>query len=482
VVSINLAAGYTAALLKNSGVPGLAIIPDGTNPPRPDLDSATRMKDQFVEKFSGDMAGSPIVFNGPYKLVEVGFSPEKLGLSNLTRDAEARVAAAVGVAAMSLGLPDPNKTYSNLAEANRASWGTVVSLQELVAEGVRFGLLPEPISVPTGTSPGLDPMAFLFTYDYSDIQEMQESLDAVHLRTRNDFRFDLIRKNEAREQLGYDPDPDGDVYFSEIQLALAAAKAGGSDGPAQTDPTDTGPTENPVSAGPPTTGTPRPGKAWMDYLRFPSPTEYPATEGGFEDYLEDCKSHPFEGPVVSDVDDWLAKYNHCHGRDGRFCGGGNRGATGTFTPLSHRPGGTPKPSGGGGSVATSGPSGDTVDRNFTRRQRQGWGQGAARSQREERKSVADHGRKVHKAALDNIARWKADGLPEGIAENLAKARERAGNDLRSARHNGEGIASRTRKEFTLRSVKLMQREATKLAGPGKALALNGAGHPPRWEY
>ena len=255
VVSLNFAAGYTASLLKNSGVPSIAIVPDGLNPGRPDESAARRMEDRFVEDFGNDRTGRPLVMAGQYKIVEIGFSPDKLALSNLNRDAEARAASAIGVAAMSLGLPDPNKTYANLGEANRASWGTIVSLQELVAEAVEHQLFPDF---------GLDPMVYRFAYDYSEIQELQESLDAVHARTREDFRFDLIRKNEAREQLGYEPDPAGDVYFSDIQVMIAEAKSGGGAGPGgagdepnQIGPADHAPADHAPRDADPTETTPR---------------------------------------------------------------------------------------------------------------------------------------------------------------------------------------------------------------------------------
>ena len=66
---------------------------------------------------------------------------------------------------MSMGLEDPNKTYANLAEANRTSWGAIVALQELVAEGLRWQLLPEF---------GVDPHGFVWEYDYTHVQELQE--------------------------------------------------------------------------------------------------------------------------------------------------------------------------------------------------------------------------------------------------------------------------------------------------------------------
>ncbi len=217
VCTINMEGSYTAALLKNSGVPGLAIVPDSDAGLRPSPEAAERIKERFGEEFGGDHAGGTAVMAGRYKIVEVGFSPEKLKLDVLPQAAVSRIAAAVGVAPMSLGLPDPGKTYSNLAEANRSSWGTIVSIQELIAESLRFELLPDY---------GLDPHAYVVEYDYAHVQELQESLDAVHLRTREDWKAGVVRLNEAREQLGFEPDPDGDRYF----LGTTADMMGSADG------------------------------------------------------------------------------------------------------------------------------------------------------------------------------------------------------------------------------------------------------------
>jgi HK97 family phage portal protein len=229
VCTINYESSYTGALLKNSGVPGIAIVPDGPTPARPSREDAERIKERFRDNFSGDNTGDPVVLAGSYRVEPIGFTPEAMAIDVLPRNAQARVAAAIGVAAMSLGLPDPNKTYSNLAEANRTSWGTIVAVQELIAEAVRWDLLPEF---------GLDPDNFTVEYDYTHIQELQESLDSLHTRTRDDFKADLITRNEAREQLGYEPVPDGDQFFSE--LAAGAGSDGSADGPGLPPPAQTG--------------------------------------------------------------------------------------------------------------------------------------------------------------------------------------------------------------------------------------------------
>ena len=207
VVTLNYEASYTASILKNAGVPGLVIAPDDDKL-RPSAEDQERIKGKFQEKFGleNDMAGSTAVMGGKYKVTALGFSPEAMRLDRLPLNAMGRISASTGVAAMSVGLPDPGKTYSNLAEANKSSWGTVQAMQELIGSTLDEQLLPDF---------GLDPAQYTISYNYEMIQELQEPLDAVHARAREDFQAGLIQRNEGREMIGMEPDdgPDGDAYF-----------------------------------------------------------------------------------------------------------------------------------------------------------------------------------------------------------------------------------------------------------------------------
>lgn len=222
VVTVNMESGYTASLLKNAGVPSLAIVPDDPML-RPDKDDADRIVERFQDNTSGDNIGRPVVMGGKYKIVEVGLSPEKLMLDKLPQPAMSRISGSCGVALMSMGLADPGKTYANLQEANKTSWGTIVSLHELIAEALRWQYLPEF---------GCDPHVFVIEYDYTHVQELQESLDAVHARSREDWKAGGIRLNEYREQIGMEPDVDGDRYFPGTEDAAGAAL--GTEGDATT--------------------------------------------------------------------------------------------------------------------------------------------------------------------------------------------------------------------------------------------------------
>jgi HK97 family phage portal protein len=220
-VTLNLEASYTASILRNAGVPGLAIVPLNERL-RPDDDDVDRIKGKFKESVGVEMdaAGGTIVLRGQYDVKQIGFSPEQLTLDKLPMNALGRISASIGVAAMSVGLPDPGKTYSNLGEANRSSWGTIVAIQELIAETLRWDLLPEF---------GLDPQTYLIEYDYNHIAELQEPLDLLHARIREDFVANIITQNEAREERGNEPIDGGDVFAYEITAAPGMEGFGNSD-------------------------------------------------------------------------------------------------------------------------------------------------------------------------------------------------------------------------------------------------------------
>lgn len=203
VCTVNEESGYRASILRNSAVPSLAIVPAAEGL-KPTQDDAEVIKERFYETAGGENRGKPIVMAGMYKIEKIGYSPEEMNLVEFPVIPTARILAALGVAPMSLGLPDPGKTYSNLGEANRTSWGTIIASQELVAETLRWQLLPEF---------GEDPRATVVEYDYSQISELQEDQAALWTRVTSAWTASLIMQNQALEMLGLDPDPDGDRYY-----------------------------------------------------------------------------------------------------------------------------------------------------------------------------------------------------------------------------------------------------------------------------
>jgi HK97 family phage portal protein len=203
VCAVNEEASYVASLLRNSGVPSVAIIPLDPNV-EPNEDDARSIKRRFKNTFSGEGRGEPIVFQGKYDIKVIGYSPEQLALHILPQNAIGKVAAAVGVPPMVMGLPDPNADYSNMANLTRSAWSVITAAQDVIAETLRWSLLPEF---------NLDPQRYVVEYDYTGINELAEPLDALHTRVRENWKAGLYRLNVALEELGLDPEPDGDRFY-----------------------------------------------------------------------------------------------------------------------------------------------------------------------------------------------------------------------------------------------------------------------------
>jgi HK97 family phage portal protein len=203
ICSDNESSGYTATIMRNLGVPGVVVMP---KLPQQKIDSpaAKKIKEKIRDSATGEDRGDTMVFNEQIELVKIAFSPEELRLDKLPARAEARISAAIGVSCMVVGLPDPNKTYSNYAEANSAAWRhCLVPMGDVVAEALEFQLLPE----------FDNPDQYEVGYDYTHVEALQEDLAQKHGRVREDWKAGLIEQNEAREQLGFDPHPDGDRFY-----------------------------------------------------------------------------------------------------------------------------------------------------------------------------------------------------------------------------------------------------------------------------
>ncbi|MDG3003237.1 phage portal protein [Paludisphaera mucosa] len=234
----NGAASHTAGLMMNQGVPAYALVPDVPAGPAfqagrgPSDAQANQIVGEWQDEFSRDGAGGVAVLQGPWKIEKVGYSPEELMVDKLPQQAIARLATATGVVLMSLGMPDPNKTYANLGEANRTSWGTIVATQELIAEALRDDLITEVIQIKGRITPASGPLALVVIYDYSQVAELQESQDAVMTRACLGFEKGLLTRNEGREMVGQDPVDDGDVFASDLAAAAAPEEPDDEEDPA----------------------------------------------------------------------------------------------------------------------------------------------------------------------------------------------------------------------------------------------------------
>jgi HK97 family phage portal protein len=209
------AANFSAALLKNLGIPGIIISPDGEHTPSPE--DVEAVKDYVDEEFAGDRRGKPMTMSGPTKVQEFGFSPEQLTLKELRRIPEERVSAIYGVAAIVAGLGAglDRSTFANFSEAREAAYEeNIIPTQGLMSEELRHQLLPD-------FGEGWEQQEVAF--DLSNVRVLQADRNKEAERVGTLYTKGVITRAEARGELRIDAGPEDEVYWVPIAGTLLGA-------------------------------------------------------------------------------------------------------------------------------------------------------------------------------------------------------------------------------------------------------------------
>jgi len=198
------AAGFTASLLRNMGVPGLIVSPkQGITIEEAQAETT---KATLMAKFTGDRRGEPIVMTGATDVEQFGFSPEQLLLRELRRIPEERVTAVMGVPAVvaRLGAGLDRSTFTNYAEAREAAYEQgIIPMQGTLSEEVRFQLL----------SDFEDPFGLRFGFDLSKVRVLQDDLTRTMSRMNAAVAAGVAMRSEARRAAGLQVDEARDNVF-----------------------------------------------------------------------------------------------------------------------------------------------------------------------------------------------------------------------------------------------------------------------------
>lgn len=202
------AARFTAALLKNMGVPGLLISPDTDTPPGPDDVKAT--KEYVNSEFTGEGRGKALTLSGKTKVQEFGFSPEQLNLKSLRRIPEERTTAVLGIPAIVAGLGAglDRSTFANMSEAREMAYeSNIIPTQRIMGEEVRFQLLPdfEP-----------DPWVWRFGFDLSNVRVLQEDQNKLFQRMDIAVKGGWATVAEGKREVGLPVTDADEVYLRSI--------------------------------------------------------------------------------------------------------------------------------------------------------------------------------------------------------------------------------------------------------------------------
>ena len=190
---------YETTVLSRSGVPSLIVSLKTLG----NLSDAqlSQVQADLARAVSGKAVGRPFVGTSEMDIKSPGFSPKDLSVSEMADLATARICGVLGWAPMSLKQPDTGKTYSNLVEANKASWrDAVIPFLDLVAGELTRLVQTLPIACNGMTSQPDESLCVRF--DTSQIEELSVDRKALMDIATAGVNSGIFTVNEARATLG----------------------------------------------------------------------------------------------------------------------------------------------------------------------------------------------------------------------------------------------------------------------------------------
>jgi HK97 family phage portal protein len=208
------AANMTASLLRNMGVPGVIIAPKtGSIPP----EAAARIKEEYMERFSGDSKGQPLVLGGDATVQQFGFSPQQMELRGIRGIPEERITAVLGVNAAVVGLGAglaTTKVGATLREYREEAFeSTIIPMYREIAAELTQQLLGD----------FRDPESYRFAFDITKIRVLQEDEMKRAQRITNLVTQGLLRVAEGRRVLGWPVLPEHEIYLRPVNLVVVPA-------------------------------------------------------------------------------------------------------------------------------------------------------------------------------------------------------------------------------------------------------------------
>lgn len=223
IAGYNAGETYTAAILRNSGVSGIALVPKEAMgaivEDSPDEAAMSSMRRRIKYQSTGESAGDVVALSLPVDIAKLGESPESMMLDRIMDRPEAVICAALGVNALVTGLPasDASRTYSNIEEANKLAWENgIIPMQQafactiLASLGYEFDLPPE----------------YQVRFDNSKVEALNENADLRAARAQILFQSTLYPRNKALQTCGFDPVDDEADEMGEPEDGQESGSAG----------------------------------------------------------------------------------------------------------------------------------------------------------------------------------------------------------------------------------------------------------------
>lgn len=201
------ASRYTAFILKNAGVIGLVVSPKESGVA---IDEQA-VKNKLMQTTTGPRRAEPHVTSEPVNVSEYGTDPRRMNLASLRNVTEERACAAVGIPAAVVGFGtgvQQTKVGATLKELKGMAWEDC-----LVPLLMRFQ-----IQLDQSLLPDFETRSEVRTrFATEEVESMQESQDSLAERNTGLYRANLIKRSEARADLGWETGPEDEGYAFELE-------------------------------------------------------------------------------------------------------------------------------------------------------------------------------------------------------------------------------------------------------------------------
>ncbi len=231
------AANFQSVILRNLGIIGVVIAPKERGLATKEDVEAT--KAYLLKHFTGDKRGEPLALGQPTDVHLLQYNLQGLDVSPLRDVAEERVCAALGIPAAVVGFGtglQTTKVGATMREMRRMAWTDgVIPLQDVIAAQVGRQLLAEFEARPERVR---------VRFDLSAVPALMEDTNEKHARVRADYLAGVIKRAQAKRELGYPVETEDEVYAQPTNVVLLrpgevptqSAAPGGGDGTEPDDP------------------------------------------------------------------------------------------------------------------------------------------------------------------------------------------------------------------------------------------------------
>jgi HK97 family phage portal protein len=199
------AGDFTAAIMRNMGLPGAIISPKALVDGRT-VTLSKEQRDEFAAdyqaRFTGAGRGRALVTGNPIDVHQLGFDPEKMSLRQIRQIAEERLSAIYNIPAIVAGFGAglEHSTYANYEQALKAFWsGCIIPIQRRIATTLTQQLLR--VDYPRSEM-------LYFEFEHDHIKALQESETEKRQRDREDYLAGILTHHQAVSRLGAVPEGD----------------------------------------------------------------------------------------------------------------------------------------------------------------------------------------------------------------------------------------------------------------------------------